>query len=61
MSLNQTQADQSKIAALAHKFWEDEGHPEGQAEIHWQRALSVLETKPSVKTPVAKKTAKAKA
>ncbi len=60
MSLNQTQADQSKIAALAHKFWEDEGHPEGQAEIHWQRALSSLEAKPDIKAPAAKKPTKAK-
>ena len=61
MSLTQAQADQSKIAALAHKFWEEEGHPEGQADIHWQRALNALEAKPAVKTPPAKKPAKAKA
>ena len=26
------------IAALAQKFWEEEGQPEGKAETHWQRA-----------------------
>ena len=64
MSLNPIQADHSKIAALAHKFWEDEGRPEGQAENHWQRALnafSALEAKPAVKKPAAKKPAKTKA
>ena len=64
MPLNLIPAEHSKIAALAHKFWEDEGHPEGQAENHWQRALnafSALEAKPAVKKPAAKKPAKAKA
>ena len=64
MSLNPIQADHSKIAALAHKFWEDEGRPDGQAEIHWQRASNAstaLEAKPSDKKSAAKKPAKAKA
>ena len=64
MSLNPIQADHSKIAALAHKFWEDEGHPDGQAEIHWQRAsnaFTALEAKPADKKPAAKKPAKTKA
>ena len=64
MSLNPIQADHSKIAALAHKFWEDEGRPEGQAEHHWLRAVNALvalEAKPAVKKPAAKKPAKAKA
>ena len=64
MSLNPIQADHSKIAALAHKFWEDEGRPDGQAEIHWQRAsnaFTALEAKPADKKSAAKKPAKAKA
>lgn len=64
MSLNTIQTDPSKIAALAHKFWEDEGRPEGQAEHHWLRAVNALvalEAKPAVKKPAAKKPAKAKA
>ncbi len=28
------------IRALAHKFWEAEGRPEGRAEAHWLRAVS---------------------
>ena len=64
MSLNLIPANHGKIAALAHKFWEDEGYPEGQAENHWQRALNAfaaLEAKPALKKPAAKKPAKAKA
>jgi hypothetical protein len=30
------------ISALAHKFWEDEGRPEGRAEAHWLRAVAEL-------------------
>lgn len=30
------------IAALAQKFWEEEGQPEGKAEEHWQRAEEQL-------------------
>ncbi len=56
MSLQHASKDQSQIAALAHKFWEDEGRPEGRAEAHWLRATEVL-----VKAPVAKPVAKAKA
>jgi hypothetical protein len=30
------------IAALAQKFWEEEGQPEGKAVEHWQRAEEQL-------------------
>ena len=30
------------IAALAQKFWEEEGQPEGKSEEHWQRAEAQL-------------------
>jgi len=56
-----------QIAALAHKFWEDEGRPEGRAESHWLRATETLAAKPT-KAPAPKaaaapraKTSKAKA
>ena len=49
--------DTNKIAALAHKLWEDEGRPDGRAEIHWQTALHSL----SVATPAAAEIAPAKA
>jgi Protein of unknown function (DUF2934) len=46
-----------RIAALAHKFWEEEGYPEGRAELHWLKAVSVVE---AAKKPVlVKKTRKA--
>jgi len=35
-------APDEDIRALAHKMWEEEGRPEGQAEIHWQRAYMAL-------------------
>ena len=31
-----------RIAALAHRFYEEEGCPEGRAEEHWQRAVEAL-------------------
>ncbi len=33
-----------EIAALAHRFWEEEGRPEGKAAEHWQRAVETLQT-----------------
>ena len=53
-----------QIAALAHKFWEDEGRPEGRAESHWLRAVEALnipavDTKP-VKAKAVTKSAPAK-
>ncbi len=27
------------IRARAYQIWEEEGRPEGQHELHWQRAL----------------------
>ena len=40
MSTQTISTDQ--IAALAHKFWEDEGRPDGRAESHWLRAIETL-------------------
>ena len=59
MSIHQFPNTYDQIAALAHKFWEDEGRPEGKAEAHWLRATEVL-TKPAA-APAAKTAAKAKA
>ncbi len=56
-----TPASEAEIRALAHKFWEDDGRPEGQAEIHWQRAYTALTN--AAKTPAkpaAKKAASTK-
>jgi hypothetical protein len=46
------------VSALAYKFWEDEGRPEGQAEAHWLRAVQALSI-PEL-APVAPKAAKKK-
>ena len=35
-------ATHEQISALAHSYWVAEGHPEGRAEIHWQRAYDAL-------------------
>ncbi|MBG1232116.1 DUF2934 domain-containing protein [Aestuariivirga litoralis] len=46
-----------QIAALAHKFWEDEGRPDGRAESHWLRAvesLTIPATSAKAATPKAK-------
>jgi hypothetical protein len=59
MSIHQTTAKHDQIAALAHKFWEDEGRPEGRAEAHWLRATEVLVKAPEA--PAAKAAVKAKA
>ena len=59
MSIHQVTAKHDQIAALAHKFWEDEGRPEGRADAHWLRATEVLVKAPEA--PVAKAAIKAKA
>ena len=58
MPTKPTHASEEEIRALAHKFWEEDGRPEGQAESHWQRAYLAL-TKPA--TAPAKTAAKAPA
>ena len=59
MSIHQVTAKHDLIAALAHKFWEDEGRPEGRADAHWLRATEVLVKAPEA--PVAKAAIKANA
>jgi hypothetical protein len=59
MSIRQVTAKHDLIAALAHKFWEDEGRPEGRAEAHWLRATEVLAKAPEA--PVSTAAIKAKA
>ena len=55
MQTQKLKSDDS-IRAAAHSIWEAEGRPEGQAEIHWQRAV---ETLAAPKAKVAAKPAKA--
>ena len=58
------------IAEIAHKLWVDAGHPDGQADDHWFKALEIAHAKKVVaakkvtakaeddKKPAPKKTAK---
>jgi Protein of unknown function (DUF2934) len=61
------------IAEIAHKLWVDAGHPDGQADDHWFKALEIAHAKKVVAAkkvaakaeadskPVAKKAAAKKA
>jgi F0F1-type ATP synthase epsilon subunit len=42
MSTPSIEVSEDQIAALARKFWEEEGQPEGKAEEHWARAEEQL-------------------
>lgn len=33
---------ESRIRSLAHRFWEEEGHPEGRDQEHWRRAQEAV-------------------
>jgi Protein of unknown function (DUF2934) len=52
--------DEKRIRTRAHRIWEEEGRPEGQAEIHWNMARELItveenleDTSRSVALPVA--------
>ena len=53
--------DENLIRQLAHKFWEEEGRPEGRADAHWLRAIesfdipSVTPASAAAPAPVKKK------
>ena len=51
---NTTGRDQ-RIADIAHKIWEEEGQPEGQAEAHWARAMAIVDAEVLAEKPAAKK------
>jgi hypothetical protein len=53
---------EAAIRARAYAFWEQEGRPEGQHEIHWQRAYDAIVNVGSIAPVEAKpKAARAKA
>lgn len=54
-------ASEAEIRALAHKFWEEDGRPEGQAELHWQRACEALNVPAKSAAPKAASSAPTKA
>ena len=33
---------EEQITALAHRIWEEEGKPEGMADDHWYRAVTII-------------------
>lgn len=41
--INAPTPTEDAIRVLAHKFWEEEGCPEGRADSHWLRAISAFE------------------
>jgi hypothetical protein len=50
-----------RIRALAHKLWEQEGRPEGRADIHWRQAEELVRAesdKPAKKARLTRKKAK---
>ena len=49
-----------RITELAHKIWEEEGQPEGQAEAHWARAVAIIDAEAAPKKPAATPKAPAK-
>jgi large subunit ribosomal protein L21 len=51
-------ATHDQIAALAYRFYEEEGRPEGRHDIHWQRAYMELLSAP-VEAPAKAMKAKA--
>jgi hypothetical protein len=46
-----------RIADIAHKIWEEEGQPEGQADAHWARATAIVDAEILTEKPVTKKAA----
>ena len=32
-----------RVGLLAYQIWEEEGYPEGQAEVHWLRACEMVD------------------
>jgi hypothetical protein len=53
MPVKQTITEQL-IAEIAHKLWVEAGHPHGQADDHWFKAIEIAHAK---KVVAAKKTA----
>jgi hypothetical protein len=40
--LNDPLATEERIRLIAYTLWEEEGQPEGRAELHWQRACEIV-------------------
>ena len=48
------------IREIAHKLWVEEGQPEGRAEMHWFKAISIANQQMAPKKKAATKKADAK-
>ena len=59
MQLSKTEAGRdAAVRALAHQIWEEEGCPDGRADDHWLRAVTLVD---SIEPPRAKTGAASKA
>jgi hypothetical protein len=42
MPSNPASISEDRIRAIAHSLWLEEGRPDGRAEIHWFKALELV-------------------
>ena len=55
MQLSKLSPDRDEtVRVLAHKIWEEEGRPDGRANDHWLRAVTLVD---SIEAPKAKSAA----
>jgi hypothetical protein len=60
LSLMELQMDtmEQRIRDRAHKLWEEEGRPEGRAEMHWAQARALVASQDGLPRPKPKVAAK---
>jgi Protein of unknown function (DUF2934) len=58
--INAPTITEEAVRVLAHKFWEEEGRPEGRAEAHWLRAVTAFDVPTILATAAPAKKSKAK-
>jgi len=51
---------EQRIRDRAHKLWEEEGRPEGRAEMHWAQARALVASEAGLPQPKPKAAAKKK-
>lgn len=55
---------EDRIRARAHQLWEEDGRPEGRADVHWEKAselVAIEESQESATVPVGESVAAAEA
>jgi hypothetical protein len=40
---NEREQEEARVREFAHRIWQEEGFPEGQAERHWEMARQAVE------------------